>query len=591
MIVKMKKITLLVFSEKVTQALWKLRKLGFLHIESFQKPHAHYITYNEQRICNLDKALSVIEGFNAKGKILDNNSFTNCIKEVIGLEEEKEKLTKKLEELKEELLWAKELGEISHSALADIRRAGIFIKLYKCNKGQLKRISKEKIVYVIGRKKGVIHIAYVTREQEDSLNLTAVKLPKDDLCSVGKRISEPTRRLENIDKRFVELAAYKKSLLRYRKDLTRALEFSKVRFGMGAKEDISYLQGFCPREEVKKVKNAAGEQGWAIVVQEPEEKDNVPTLIKNPKWVDLINPVFKFMGALPGYREYDISFWFFIFFSLFFAMLIGDAGYGLVFFAATFLLQKRLGKVPKSIFLLMYILSGVTIIWGAITGTWFGSERIAQLPVLNSLVITRINSFISVNQMFMIYFCFFIGAIHLTIAHGIIAFRFINSLIGLAQIGWIFIIWTVFFVAGNLILSRPLPEFSTGLGVIGISLIVLFSNPRKNILKGVALSLADLPLKLISSFSDVVSYLRLFAVGYATVAVATTFNNMALGSGINSIFSGFVAALILFFGHALNIVLGLMAVIVHGIRLNMLEFSGHLNMEWSGKEYEPFKET
>jgi len=592
MIVKMKKVTLLVSSERVTQALWELRKLGLFHVEFIQKPQAHYITSTEHRILNLDKALSVLKEFSTKNNDLDSKSFAGCIKEAINLQGEKEGLLNKLEELKERSLWAKELGNISHSALVDINQAGIFIRLHECNKAQLKRISKEKIVYVIGRKKSVIHIAHITREQDDILDLMAVKVPQEELYSLNKKISETTKQLENTDKRLMELASYKKSLLRYRKDLIKALEFSKVRFSMGVKEDISYLQGFCPGEEVKTVKDVAKDQGWAIVVQEPEDKDrdSVPTLIKNPKWVDLISPVFKFMGALPGYREYDISFWFFLFFSLFFAMLIGDAGYGLVFFVATFLFQKKLEKAPKSIFLLLYILSGATIIWGTITGTWFGVERIAQLPVLKSLVITRINSFISVNQMFMIYFCFLIGAIHLTIAHGIIAFRFINSLISLAQIGWISIIWTVFFVAGNLILSRPLPAFSAGLGIIGVSLVVLFSNPRKNILKGIALSLADLPLKLISSFSDVVSYLRLFAVGYATVAVATTFNNMALGSGIDSIFSGLVAALILFFGHALNMILGLMAVIVHGIRLNMLEFSGHLNMEWSGKEYKPFTE-
>jgi len=100
----------------------------------------------------------------------------------------------------------------------------------------------------------------------------------------------------------------------------------------------------------------------------------------------------------------------------------------------------------------------------------------------------------------------------------------------------------------------------------------LFSYPKKNIFKGALLSLADLPLKVINSFSDVVSYLRLFAVGYATVAVAMAFNNMALELGVNSIFSGIVAVFILLLGHTLNILLALMAVIVHGIRLNMLEF-------------------
>ncbi|NQT06695.1 MAG: hypothetical protein HQ575_04045, partial [Candidatus Omnitrophica bacterium] len=103
-------------------------------------------------------------------------------------------------------------------------------------------------------------------------------------------------------------------------------------------------------------------------------------------------------------------------------------------------------------------------------------------------------------------------------------------------------------------------------------------------------TLGNLPLSIISAFSDVVSYLRLFAVGYASVIVANSFNNMAMEAGFGSIASGLGAAFILFFGHALNIALGIIAVVVHGIRLNMLEFSGHLGMQWSGREYKPFKE-
>jgi V/A-type H+-transporting ATPase subunit I len=103
-------------------------------------------------------------------------------------------------------------------------------------------------------------------------------------------------------------------------------------------------------------------------------------------------------------------------------------------------------------------------------------------------------------------------------------------------------------------------------------------------------TLVELPLSVIGSFSDVVSYLRLFAVGYASVVLSSTFNDMALAGGINSIIGGLGAALILFLGHTLNIILGMMAVVVHGIRLNMLEFSGHLGMQWSGKKYDPFSE-
>ena len=109
-------------------------------------------------------------------------------------------------------------------------------------------------------------------------------------------------------------------------------------------------------------------------------------------------------------------------------------------------------------------------------------------------------------------------------------------------------------------------------------------------MKGFLTTLGDLPLTMISSFSDVVSYLRLFAVGYASVTVAASFNGMAVGDGITGIVAGLAAAITLFLGHTLNIVLCLMGVIVHGVRLNMLEFSGHMNMQWSGQEYLPFKE-
>ena len=105
-----------------------------------------------------------------------------------------------------------------------------------------------------------------------------------------------------------------------------------------------------------------------------------------------------------------------------------------------------------------------------------------------------------------------------------------------------------------------------------------------------AIAIGNLPLKLINSFADTLSYLRLFAIGYVSVMIAASFNEMAQSVGFNSIITAFGAGLILLAGHMLNIVLGLMSVLVHGLRLNMLEFSGHLDMEWSGREYEPFKE-
>ena len=95
-------------------------------------------------------------------------------------------------------------------------------------------------------------------------------------------------------------------------------------------------------------------------------------------------------------------------------------------------------------------------------------------------------------------------------------------------------------------------------------------------------------LDSISAFSDVISYIRLFAVGLATVAVASSFNSMAAGLGTGVV--GIIGSiLILGFGHALNLAMAALSVVVHGVRLNVLEFSGHLGMEWTGEKYTPFK--
>lgn len=590
MIVKMKKITLLISDKHTNSALGHLRGLGLMHIKHMREPAADAISTCENKLGLLNRALHLLSDSKVRSKDLDKHHISFYVKEVIILNRKKHELENRLRELQDKQVWFKEWGDISSHSLAELRESGVFVKLYVGSKKDLKQLPKDKLIYTLGKIKGRFYLAAFLNSQEESLNLEKVEIPQENLPSLQRKLTVVQRELEEISKELDKAATYRKQFIEHRKDILKKLEFYKIRFGASYQEEICCIQGFCPVEAVSEINKAAEKQGWATVDQEPDEDEEVPTLIRNPRWVEIVKPIFNFMGTIPGYKEYDISLWFLIFFSIFFAMLVGDAGYGLLFLAITFFARRKFKKAQQNIFFLFYLLSGATVIWGALTGTWFGFEEIAQLPVLNSLVIDNINSFVGSNQIFMIYLCFFIGAIHLTIAHGIRVFRFINSRLALAQLGWICIIWSVFFIAGKLVLNKEVPAITLTLFVLGAGLVILFSYPRKNVFKGALLSLVELPLKVIGSFSDVVSYLRLFAVGYATVAVAMAFNSMALASGINTIFSGIMAALILFLGHALNILLALMAVIVHGIRLNMLEFSGHLDMEWSGIKYEPFRE-
>ena len=593
MIVPMKKVNLLLLDKYREEALFDLRRLELLHIKYIKFPTSSDIDSLEQKIGDVEKALLIISE-NSPGdrteKQIEEEAVALCVDQAISANIEKENHFKSKADIKDKISWYQDWGEFSLGSLKELVQEGVYIRLYKCNKRQLAALRKTKVVEVIKKQANNYYIAIVSSAAKEEINLKEIILPDQDIETLRKKLQAAENKMSSIDNLLRETASYKKSMFNYLNKLKKSLDFNRVKSSMQEEGEISYLQGFMPADAVVELVALANKKGWAYLIQEPDNLQEVPTFIKNPRWLRIIEPVFKFMGTLPGYNEYDISFSFLLFFSLFFALLIGDGGYGLIFLLITYLIRRKIPALPPEPFRLMYVLGFATIIWGAVSGTWFGFERIAQLPLLNSLIVDKVDSFVAGNQPFMMQMCFLIGAVHLTIAHSTIALRIINSLKAIAQLGWILIIWSVFFIAGKFVLGNSLPGPVGVMFSLGLGLVLLFSAPQRNILKGVATTLGDLPLKVISSFSDIISYLRLFAVGYASVAVASSFNNLALMIGFNNILRSLVSTTIITLGHGLNIILGLMAVIVHGIRLNMLEFSSHLDMQWSGIEYRPFKE-
>ena len=194
-----------------------------------------------------------------------------------------------------------------------------------------------------------------------------------------------------------------------------------------------------------------------------------------------------------------------------------------------------------------------------------------------------------VNATFIQALCFFIGALHLSLAHGWRAMLKAPALSALADLGWISVIWAVFFLAKTLLLGDPFPLFGNWLIITGLVLVLFFTSPQNNILKTIGAGLGRIALSLVNNFTDVVSYIRLFAVGLAGVAIADAFNAMAAGVvKKGDILTILIAALIVICGHLLNIILGPMSVLVHGVRLNVLEFCSHANVSWDGFAYKPF---
>lgn len=596
MIVKMQKVTILVLNKYTNEALNALRKLGVVHIKDVHKPVAEGITALEHRIGEIDKALFILGDPKtyqpAESKELEKEKVVEYAREVNHLYAEKEKMRNHLRDLEMELVWFKEWGDVSSFTFSELEKEGVFIKLYVGSKNFLKTISKEKTIQILKEKGGNVYLALISLSKDDCLDLPRINVPDRNLHTLKARIFASKKHIEDINVKVGAMSAHKNCFLSCKEELIKRLEFFKVKFGMAHYTDFSYVQGFCPRRSMPSISYLAEKEGWAYLFEEPDNPEEVPTLLNNPAWINIIAPVLKFMGILPGYGEFDVSICFLLFFSLFCSILVGDAGYGVLFVILAFLLQKKAKAVPMDMVFLIYVLGIGMVIWGAITGTWFGWEGAAKLPLFKSLIVGNLNTWVENNQPMLMRLCFFIGAIHLTVAHMMSAFIKIKSPAVIGELGWIGVVWGMFFYAGYFVLNIPLPVFTNSLILAGAAGVLLFANFQKGFLKSLFATLTALPLTLlafISTFADVVSYIRLFAVGFASSAISSTFNTLLLGN-ISGFVKVVIAIVFLIVVHSFNIVLGLVAIFVHGIRLNLLEFSSHSGLQWMGREYKPFRE-
>lgn len=582
MIVEMKKITIVVQEKDRAETLDLLSRLGLVHVEHLREPSGRPLEEARERLNAVRKTLAALPPAPLGGEEPPAMGLEELIDRTAELKEHQARLRDRGEKNRKLVEEWEVWGDFDPRLLRRLNEKGIWVYLTVLPERELKELPADVGVEVLAKKGGMVYCGIVSDRMKYFYFKTR-ELPR-------KRLSEMIRAGEEIAKKAAEvngeldrLARLRPLLDREEERRSRELEFEEARTGMEGTGKLAYLRGYCPFPELAALESAGRRNHWGLLIEDPAPEDAPPTLITNPRCVRLIEPVFKLIDTVPGYREIDSSFVFLIFFSLFFAMLIGDAAYGLIFLGITGLVHWKLGPrlADKKPIFLLYLLSGGTVVWGILTGTAFGQQWLP--PTVTGLVPWLR------DQNNVIWLCFLIGAVHLSIAHLWRLIRKVPSILALADLGWIGIIWMMFFAAGMFILRNPFPRYAGIFGAAGVLLVIVFSiHPRQFFRELVPRNFA-LFLNVISSFADVVSYIRLFAVGLATVAIADSFNSMAASLGWSSVLAGFFAAVILLFGHVLNMVLGGMAILVHGVRLNVLEFSSHLGNEWTGRKYSPFR--
>ena len=587
MIVPMRKVAVIVQDKDAQLAVERLRGLGVLHVEHQQVPQGRDISALRDDIALVEEAVKILssEEFRGQGQgpgqALSEWRFVarhilDVQNRIVQLQEYSRRLMNTLSEWEG---W----GDFDPAAIQELARKGVYLRLYQISLREINKLPAEVILEKISERRGMVNCAVISRRLID-IAFKEIVPPKVGLSKMRSRLSEDSRVIVALKEDLRQhYSGYKADFIRLKKSWEKELEFYEALKGMGQVGQVSYLVGYIPEDAEALLVKTAQEEKLGLQTSEPSDEDRVPTLIRNPRWVSIIAPVFRFVEIIPGYHELDISLWFLVFFSVFFGMLIGDAGYGLVFFLLTLLAQRRWGKRlgNKAVFILFYLLSSCAMIWGVFSGTFFGQD---WLPQSVKPLIPALRNDKNVQEL-----CFFLGAVHLSIAHLWRSLIKFPALSALADLGWVFILWGAFWLANTLILGAAFSSFGKWFFIAGPLLGILFTSPRKNILKGIGLGLGAFALSAVNSFTDVVSYIRLFAVGLATVAIADAFNAMAMSVGYGNVLTGVLTAVILILGHLLNIMLGPLAVLVHGVRLNVLEFCNHVDIKWSGFAYRPLE--
>ena len=639
MIEPMKKVSIVLLNKEKEEALKALRRIGLVHLEKIEGAGEKLTAFKEysNNAMLTESILGEIKlPKQKKGSApsLSNEKVIELCSEVVQKSERRKQLMEEISadttELDRFALW----GSVCIEDLDFLKEKGIALKLYEINAEKYNLVDPDIQTILVNNDKKTVRFLIVNggegRPEKLLPEAFEVPYPRISTKLLEEEIRRDEKEIDEIQKFYVENAKYVPAIAAFKKALESDIEFENVNCGMGCEKngtenDLAWLSGYVPSADLEDFKRCCSANGWAVAFADPEDEDvEVPTKLKNNKFVSLIYPLTDFLGTVPGYHEFDISGWFLLFFTVFFAMIFGDGGYGLLVAALTIILMLKNAftgkKVPAALGLILLV-SLATVVWGAVTCTWFGIPADMLPEWLKNLSIPYISSayentywyvpwnsdpsvYLTKDQNLQI-FCFSLALVQLCVAHikagirnltdgkGLKVLGDLGSFMQLVGMFWIVLAMVVngqvFPMLGN-IGSIPVGKIEVTLIAVGFAMSFIFANYEGSIGASVLEScknIISVLLGVVNVFSDIVSYIRLWAVGLAGAAISNTVNTLAgpiLGHAIL-----FLAAIVLLgFGHGLNMILNVLSVIVHGVRLNTLEFCTHIGMSWSGVKYQPF---
>lgn len=599
MITKMKKLTFLVYHKEYETFLKSLRDAGVVHIEELERGQIEDPELQEKLVLSkqISETLKRLQKLDVEQAKKQNKSdgaqimsrIESLEQQMMSLKQEASSKDKLIETLSP---W----GDFEPKDVEKLLEVNLEMNFFICNESNFEEEWIDKYNAVIISKLGSrLHFITLTAPgTELYLNAEFVKLPPYSLDSVNEDYCKARDKITAIEEEIAEIAKSEiDSLTQYLKQVQSSIEFEEVKLNTqsSVEDKLMVLQGWIPATESSSLVEKLEDSNAYYEIVSPKPGDNVPIQLANKGLFSWFEPIMK-LYMLPKYNELDLTPFFAPFFMIFFGLCLGDSGYGLFLFVAATLyksLAKNISATMKPIMSLVQVLGASTFFCGLLTGGFFGVNLYEiDLPIvkwLNELV------YLDNNQMFVlslvlgviqILFGMVLKAVNETIQFG---FKY-----AVGTIGWIIFLVYTFLLAGFPSLGAlwSLPHLVVT-AICG-AMIFLYNSPDKNILVNVGLGFWDSYNMATGLLGDILSYVRLFALGLSGGILASVFNNLALGMSPDNVILGpIVMVLIFVIGHSINIFMNVLGAMVHPMRLTFVEFFKNAGYEGGGKEYKPFK--
>ena len=587
MIVSMHKYQFLVYHKDKESFMHKLMDLGLVQLVEKEKVDTE--TFHE--LSQTIKEISDIKRRLLKRKKKLNTFDKNDIplphtKEILDLEKQVEQKRHEAEALLIEINLLSPWGEIDNALIQRIAKKtgrNFYFFQYPIHQFKQEWLSQYNI-QIVNTVKGNHYFVLIDFSLPDSFPLSPLSLPQEGINDLKQQYNDCLAQVNALNARLNEYAHKLNEKLEHKQNEikdTLQLYSATCQWSDVLDGKLALIEAWCPQTVVKPLNSFLDKNQMLYLSQKAEKEDNAPVLLKNNAFTRLFEPIGN-MFSLPAYAEMDLTLFFAPFFMLFFGLCLADAGYGVLMLIIGFVLRNKPNSETKDTGALAILFGISTIIAGLLSGTLFGIEMLKNesFSLLHPVMLTQ-------DQVFELALFIGFGQIVFGMAIGAYKQYIFNGIVySLSKIGWILLLLCL----GDMYVTKLFAPVTGYLVWPALALIVVFNAPEKGWLKSIGFGLADL-YNITGVLGDLLSYIRLFALGVSGAILGLVVNSIAL-SAKNVPYIGIVLfLLILIIGHGANLLLSGLSSFVHPMRLTFVEFYKNAGFTGGGKAFKAFKKN